>query len=81
MRQQLLCADRADYTVWTDLCPAVLPLAVALCPATFGRNVDCAFSALHVVSSFRKCFRRRLSKSAATSFKRVAVDGAQRSAI
>jgi hypothetical protein len=48
VRQQLLRAKRADYTVWTGLCPAVLLFAVALCPAVFGRDVDRAFSVLHL---------------------------------
>ena len=50
VRQQLLCAERADYTGWTSLCPAVLLFAVALCPAVVGRDVDCAFSVLHGAS-------------------------------
>ena len=48
MRQQLLCAERVDYTSWTNLCPAVLLFAVTPCLAVFGCDVDCAFSVLHV---------------------------------
>jgi len=62
VRQQLLCAERADYTVWTGLCPAFLPFAVALCPAVFGRYINRAFSILHVVSSSRSAFAQLIPR-------------------
>ena len=48
--QQLFWGEGADYTVWTGLCPAVLPFAVTLCLAVLSFDIDCAFSILHVVS-------------------------------
>ena len=56
MRQQLLFGERADCTVWTGLFPAILPFAVALGPAAFSRDVNCALSVFHVVPSSRSAF-------------------------